>query len=545
VRGFPSFRARILILVLVVALVPLGLVGWWLTRSAARSGENLLRVRLDEALERAVADIGQRWVGERSSLLTLAESPGVQTLLSASPRQSRVAPPDVERLFTSVDGVDEISVRDTNDRVMWTIARRDTAGLVQSTGGAPLHVRLEIFQTTTGRRLGTLEVLLRGAALLSPHPNTPFVSGVVVAALDPVTGLSLAPIPFDPANLRLARFRWIGEDWLAERRSLADPRMDLVASAPLTSFTAPFTAAASQGAWLLGGTAGMAMLAAFMITTRMTRNLRRLANAAEAVSRGDLSRTTDVQGDDEVGRVAFAFNTMTASLKQTLGDLAQREALTAVGSFATDLAHEVRNPLSAIRVDLQLVEEQLPDGSPARAIQRNALEEVDRLNATVSGVLQLARSGNIEMALADLTEVLCAAARAAQAEFDRRGAYLDLRGIEGAPVIRGDPGALRRLFLNLLLNAGQALGPGGHARLHIETPDDRVVVVLEDTGAGIPPGVLDRVREPFFSTKSDGTGLGLAIAQRIVSAHGGRLEIDSEADKGTRVRVHLTRERIE
>ena len=105
---------------------------------------------------------------------------------------------------------------------------------------------------------------------------------------------------------------------------------------------------------------------------------------------------------------------MTESLGRTLGELSQREALAAVGSFASELAHEVRNPLTAIRVDLQVVEEQLPSGSPLREIQRNALDEIVRLDGTVSGVLQLARSGKIELTPVNLTSTIAGAVRAAQ-----------------------------------------------------------------------------------------------------------------------------------
>ena len=136
------------------------------------------------------------------------------------------------------------------------------------------------------------------------------------------------------------------------------------------------------------------------------------------------------------------------------------------------------------------------------------------VNATVSGVLQLARSENIRCA--DLAEILARPLALAQAEFDRRGAISTYGGLS-APVIRGDPGALRRLFPNLLLNAGQALGPGGHARLHIETPDDRVVVVLEDMAPEFRRGARSRSRA-MLSTKSDGTGQACHRATHRVRA---------------------------
>ena len=173
---------------------------------------------------------------------------------------------------------------------------------------------------------------------------------------------------------------------------------------------------------MLLGAAVAGLVVAAAITARMTRRLQHLAGAADAVARGDLSiKTDDATGTNEVARVAHAFNTMTESLGRTLGELSHREALAAVGSFASELAHEVRNPLTSIRVDLQVVEEQLPSGSPLREIQRGALEEIQQLNGTVSGVLQLARSGQIVLTPVDLTEAIAGAVRLAQPEFDRMG----------------------------------------------------------------------------------------------------------------------------
>ena len=537
-----SLRARIVLLVLAVALVPLGLVGWWLTRTAARSGEALLRLRLDEALERTVADIGPRWVGYRSSLLAIAEDAELQRALVADGDRTASPPAGVQRRFASLDrSIEAISVRTDAGRTLWTLERRDSASELDETlGDAPLPVRLDVFERGSGRRIGELQSHVRSSALFA-RPGTPFATGAVIAVIDPVTDAAIVSTPFDPANLARSRFRWAGEDWLTERRRLAEPRLDLVAAAPLDPFTQPFEEASRRGLWMLLGAAVSGLALAGAITTRMTRSLSRLADAADAVARGDLTRKTDVSGGDEVARVARAFNTMTESLGRTVEQLSQREALAAVGAFASELAHEVRNPLTAIRVDLQVVEEQLPDGSPLRDVQRNALEEIQRLDGTVSGVLQLARSGKIELRPIDLTEALGSAARAARPEFERRGATLEADPGSAPVIVSGDASALRQLVLNLLLNAAQALGAGGRASVTHRADGQQVVVTIRDDGVGMAPEVLARVREPFFSTRSGGNGLGLAIADRIAQAHGGVLEIESAPARGTEVRVRLAR----
>ncbi len=536
-----SLRARILLLVLAVALLPLGLVGWWLTRTAARSGEDLLRLRLDEALERAVAEIGPRWVGHRSRLLAIAESESVQRALSGTVANSGEAPADVTRLVTALDpAVESIRAVDGTNAAIWTFERAAEPPTADALGSALLPVRLDVFERVSGHPVGHLDARLRLAALLGSRLTTPFVAGAVLAVTD-ASGASLVSTPFDPVDLAMPRFQWAGEAWLTERRTLAEPRLDLIAAAPLDPFTQPFEGAAQRGLWVLLGAAIVGLVLAVVITARMTGRLSRLARAADAVAHGDLTRKTEVEGTDEVARVAHAFNTMTESLGRTLGELSQREALAAVGSFASELAHEVRNPLTAIHVDLQVVEEQLPIGSPLRDIQRGALEEIQRLDGTVSGVLQVARSGNIALEPIDLAGVLAAAARAAQPEFNRQRAVLEADAAAEPVIVQGDSGALRQLVLNLLLNAAQALGEGGRATVGQRADGQQVVITVTDNGVGMTPEVLAKVREPFFTTRDGGTGLGLAIADRIARAHGGALEIESALGAGTVVRVRVAR----
>lgn len=536
-----SFRARILLLVLGVGLVPLGLVGWWLTRSAARSGEELLRARLDESLDHAAADIGSHWTHQRSALLSLAETQTVQRTLAAGAAPSRDVPPELRQLFSALDlTVERVTIRDSADRALWSLERKpSTAQSNESLSGTPLTVRLGIYERVNGHRLGTLLASLNATSLLSALSNAPAVGGAVITILDPTTGVSLLSVPFDPKNLSVDRFQWAGEQWLAEHRSLGEPSADLVAAAPLGPFTQPFERAARRGLWLLVAAAMVALVVAALITQRMTRALSRLADAAEAVSAGDLSRKTETSRNDEFGRVARAFNSMTDSLGRTLKELSHREALAAVGEFAAELAHEVRNPLTSIRVDLQLVEERLPKDSPLREIQHGALAEIERLDGTVSGVLQLARSGQIELRPLDLREPVLAAEHAARPEFDLRGALIEIILPESPVFVRGDSAALRQLILNLLLNAAQALAPGCRAVLDVRVEGDQATVTLRDDGPGIPADTLARVREPFFSTKAEGTGLGLAIAERVVRAHGGAMEIESAPGAGTVVRVRL------
>ncbi|MFQ5691017.1 MAG: PAS domain-containing sensor histidine kinase [Gemmatimonadota bacterium] len=547
-----SFRARILLVVLVVGVVPLAMLGLWLTRTAPRSGERLLRSRLNQTLDQAVSQVASRWVVHRSEILFLTEDRELHGALRAlqgsdSGESEPDPPPGLRRRFEALEpGVLAISVHDERGEQVWALGR-SPEGVRRASVGELLPpgvvVDLGIHDVPSGERLGTLRTVLDPQALVTPSQVPPAAAGMVLAAFEPSTGASLLPLPLEPTLLSDATFVWEGERWMGSSRTLAEPPVTLAVAAPLTPFIAPFEEVARRGTWLLLVLAvgGLALVAA--LTGRMTRSLSRLSEAAEAISQGDLERRISPEGDDEVGRVARAFNTMVESLRRTLAELANRESLAAVGEFAASLAHEVRNPLTAIRVDLQHVEEELPGGSPLREPQERALRAITRLDETVSSALTVARSGRIRSQRIDLREPIRAAAAAAQPAFEARAASLDVSCGPDPIHVSGDGGALEQLFLNLLQNAAAALDEGGEATVEVSFEDAAAVVTVRDGGCGMPAEVLERIYEPFYSTRAQGTGLGLPIARRIASAHGGSLSIHSEPGRGTTAAVRLPRER--
>jgi two-component system sensor histidine kinase FlrB len=257
------------------------------------------------------------------------------------------------------------------------------------------------------------------------------------------------------------------------------------------------------------------------------------------VSKGDFQRRINEDGEDEVGRVAEAFNLMTESLQRTLDELAKKESLAAVGEFAASLAHEIRNPLTAVRVDLQKALAGLSSDSGLRSPLQRSLSEIERLNLTIDETLAQARIGRAGAESVDLRAVLEAGAEAAQPFFQERGASLILGAGEWPLTVRGDADALRQAFLNLFRNAAEALGPGGKAEVGVGVTEGTLEVTVTDTGTGIPEELQQRVFEPLFTTRTDGTGLGLAIVKRIVEAHGGTVALESESGRGTQIRVRL------
>ncbi len=544
-----SFRTRILLLILAVGLVPLGLLGLWITRTVPASGERLLRGRLEDALETTVNHVSTRWVRQRSEILFLAEAAATYAdVLRGEFRTEAEPPPDLLEVFSALDpAVAAATVKDASDRQVWSLDRRSLSGsgglgtaALASDGLAPaLALKFEIYERFSGDHLGTLDVAMRLEAILSPGELGPTTAGMVVAAFDRETGVSFLPLALDPSLLRDDAFLWAGDRWLALRRTLDEPPLELVVAAPLTPILAPLEETARRSTWLLGVVAAGALLLASFITGRMTRSLATLSEAAAAVSKGDLERRVAETGKNEVGRLGRAFNRMTESLKKMLAELASRESLAAVGEFAASLAHEVRNPLTAIRIDLQMVEEGLAEDSELREPQQRALREVTRLDETVSRALSVARSGRIRARPIDLREPIQAASEAAAPTFESRGARLDIQIIDSAVPVSGDPAALEQLFLNLLRNSAESLGAAESATVSVSEEDGYAVVTIQDDGSGMPADVLERVFEPFFSTHPEGTGLGLPIARRIAAAHGGELELKSTSGVGTTATVRL------
>jgi signal transduction histidine kinase len=528
-----SLRVRILLIVLLASVVPLALVGLWLTGTAVRSGERLLEQRLEQGVSETVAVVTVRWTRIRSALLSLAESPEADAALSGRPEAGMLGDADV--LSTLDPGVLSVSIRDTLGFERWRAMRPEGGALAVTLPALSQTIPL---YSRSGQPLGTMVATLNPAALLPPDRLPASTAGTLISLVD-ADGMALSPVPFDPRVADDPVFEWGGDRWMAVRRQLEEPTVEVLGAATLGPFVRPFAETARQGTLVLLGVALVVLIGTGLLTTHLTRDLRRLSEAAVGVSQGDLERKLPDPRRDEVGQVTRAFNRMTENLRRTVDALAAKESMAAVGEFAAGLAHEIRNPLTSIQIDLQYVEEGLPSDSPLREPQSKALAELGRLDATVRDALKVARSGQVRVEDMDLRDVLRAAAHAARPSFDARQARLEMTLPEIPLALQADPAALEQLFLNLLRNAAEALPEGGLASLRVTTSEGSVEVCIDDSGQGMSPEVQSRAFEPLFSTRTDGTGLGLTIAQRIAMAHGGSIEIESRSDRGTQVTVRL------
>jgi signal transduction histidine kinase len=557
-----SFRRRVLLVVFFAAVVPLALIGMWVTRSVVRAGEALLRSELEQSVDKISAPVATRWIYRRGDLALLANNDVASRILSGR-EGAALSAPDSEylaQLFASLSRtIPAVEYRDAGGGVRWSSSmlrldttdsqgRRVTPDAADNRGervavppsGPTMTVRLPVAASAGRVPAGEVIAQVSLAALVPIDASVRLPNGARLQLVERSTGLPLLPAFAPDALLLRDRFTAAGGEWLAVHRRLVDPEIDLALAAPLDAYVQPFERVARTGAAALVLVALLAIAFSAFLTRRLTASLEELAEAADAVAGGDLDRRVEGRGADEVRRVGAAFNSMTESLRRTLVELSKRQTLAAAGEFAASLSHEVRNGLTAVRVDLQRAQEKTADGAPSQPLIGRALENVKRLDSTVTGSLSAVRSGRNPRRRLDLGAVAATAAQSAESTFTERGAMLVPVTSSGArPWVLGDAIALEQLLLNLLINSAHALPAGGSASVCIDVDNTDVRVVVTDSGAGISPDHLRQVLDPFFSTKVDGTGLGLPIARQIAAAHGGSLTIESAPGAGTRVEVRL------
>lgn len=216
------------------------------------------------------------------------------------------------------------------------------------------------------------------------------------------------------------------------------------------------------------------------------------------------------------------------------------EQLASVGTLAAGLAHEIGTPMSVIRGHAELLESAVEEGSRARL--QIIVEQIDRIANIMQGLLNLARPHEPQRTALTLADVLDTSLSFLSEKIRKRGIEVQRDYAEQVPVIAGDPDKLQQLFLNLILNAVDAMEGGGRLRVRVGRSDPRhVEACVADDGVGIPAEDLPHVFEPFFTSKiaGQGNGLGLVVAQGIAGDHGGRLEVSSSEGHGTEFRVVL------
>ena len=277
--------------------------------------------------------------------------------------------------------------------------------------------------------------------------------------------------------------------------------------------------------WIsMAGVLAVAAIAAYVVARvtarRISRPVRDLALAADRLATGDLSYRAHITADGEIGDLVAAFNRMSAQLEHSRDELIRMERIAAWRDVARRIAHEIRNPLTPIKVAIHRLERRLPADDETRECLRSIAEEVDSLARISTTFSEFAKLPEARFAPTDLAEV----ARSVVELFAGAtpGVTVQYRGAASVPVV-ADHDQLRRACTNLVKNACEALGDRGTVTVAATREGDRAILRVADDGPGIPAEVRGVLFRPGVSTKAEGSGLGLAMVHRIASDHRGAL----------------------
>lgn len=277
---------------------------------------------------------------------------------------------------------------------------------------------------------------------------------------------------------------------------------------------------------------------------RLLAPLARVTGRARAVAAGDLTAREVAPSDDEIGQLEGAFEKMVSGLSRAQNLALSNERLAAIGKMAAHVTHEIRNPLSAMGLNIEMLEEELAHSDGAqRSEVKNLLmaiqREVQRLEHLSEEYLRVARLPQPRMEAEDVAAVVSEVVIFARPEIELAGCTVALTVEETLPSALFDEAQLRQALLNLLRNAREAMPGGGRIDVRVAAEGMSVVIEVADRGGGIPEPIRARVFDPFFSTKGEGTGLGLAITRHIVESHGGSVTCEPREGGGTRFRIAL------
>jgi signal transduction histidine kinase len=292
------------------------------------------------------------------------------------------------------------------------------------------------------------------------------------------------------------------------------------------------------GGFLLG------VLGATLLAKRITRPLRQLVDGTVRISKGDFSHAIDIPPGDEIGELARSFNDMSDQLLRTRQrmdeanrKLVQAEKLASIGRLAATIAHEIRNPLTSVKLNIQKVTEDRRLEESEREHLSLSMEGIGQIERFIKELLNYARMADLSLDRFPVEQVLEESFKMLQAALSQKGIRVEKIYASGLPPVLVDGDKMRQVFLNVLRNAEEALDAGGCISVAVDTSGEgasrKVRVRISDDGPGIPEKDRDNIFEPFFTTKPSGFGLGLANARKIVEQHNGTIKLSRKKSRGT------------
>lgn len=289
-------------------------------------------------------------------------------------------------------------------------------------------------------------------------------------------------------------------------------------------------------------------LMAIVLAGHYTRPLEQVVRAAEKVAEGDLDHGEQlpVERKDEIGKLARSFSDMIEKLREDRGlseRLRRAEHLAGIGQVARSVAHEIKNPLNFISLSIDhMLDTYRPDdnekGERFAYLVRNMKGEIERISRFAESFLEYGRPIELQLRSTDLVAMLDSIYELVQPRAIQEQIII-IREYAGIPDLSVDPELLRTCIYNLVLNAFDAMPHGGELRIHGVAHNNEVAITIADTGSGIDPQHLEKIFEPYFTTKPKGVGLGLALTRKIIEEHGGKIHCETRAEVGCRFIITL------
>ncbi|MCK5800985.1 MAG: HAMP domain-containing protein, partial [Deltaproteobacteria bacterium] len=355
------------------------------------------------------------------------------------------------------------------------------------------------------------------------------------------------------------------------RSPLWNPRGEVAGAIELSIDLA---AALNRSAWLsksalVAGALMMFFVLFIAVYARRSigRPITRLMAGMDAMIRGDLTHTIPLDRNDEIGRIAYRFNEMTARLHaaqgeirasadaklQLEGNLRHSEKLATIGQLSAEIAHEVGTPLNVIGGRVRTLKRRANQPTEVKKNAEIIATQVTRITSIIQQVLDLARAPARKRSAVDVPHIVDDAVAFLEYQLSQAHIAISRDYASRVPRLEAEPDGIQQVVLNLLLNAIQAMPEGGKIALGIGTthrrkggldlapPQTYLALTVTDTGVGIPEDQQGKIFDPFFSTKAkgEGTGLGLTVVHGIVKGHDGWIDVDSSPGKGTTFRVFL------
>ncbi len=292
------------------------------------------------------------------------------------------------------------------------------------------------------------------------------------------------------------------------------------------------------GGFLLG------ILGATILARRISRPLLRLAEGTVRIAKGDFSQAIVDSSGDEVGDLARSFNTMTRQLLQARQrmeeanrQLVQHEKLASIGRMAATIAHEIRNPLTSVKLNIQKVIEEEGLAETDKPHLGLAVEGIGQIERFIKELLNFTRVPELSLERWPIDVIVEESLKMIGGVLAEKGIMVEKACAADLPAVLVDADKMRQVFLNILRNAQEALGPGGRITVACDAVMDRgrpmVRVRISDNGPGIPDKVRPNIFEPFFTTKPSGFGLGLPNARKIVEQHNGAIHLGRKRGSGS------------